>query len=36
MAIGGHKRLTTLQRYVKPSQAAIAGEGTALPGRLST
>ena len=27
MAISGHKRLTTLQRYVKPSQAAIAGEG---------
>ncbi len=24
MAISGHKRLATLQRYVKPSQAAIA------------
>ncbi len=24
MAISGHKRLATLQRYVKPSQAAVA------------
>jgi hypothetical protein len=24
MAISGHKRLATRQRYVKPSQAAIA------------
>ena len=24
MAIRGHKRLATLQRYVKPSQAAVA------------
>jgi integrase len=24
MAISGHKRLQTLQRYVKPSQAAVA------------
>jgi hypothetical protein len=24
MAISGHKRLATLQRYVQPSQAAVA------------
>jgi hypothetical protein len=24
MAISGHKRLATLQRYVKPSQQAVA------------
>ena len=31
MAISGHKRLATLQRYVKPSQAAIAALPPATP-----
>ena len=29
MAISGHKRLATLQRYVKPSQALMAGANQA-------
>jgi integrase len=31
MAISGHKRLATLQRYVKPSQAATAAMAASDP-----
>ena len=34
MAISGHKQLATLQQYVKPSQAAVAGaDGRHRPDR---
>jgi hypothetical protein len=33
MAISGHKRLATLQRYVTPSQAAVAALAASDPDR---
>jgi hypothetical protein len=33
MAMSGHKRLATLQRYVKPSQAAVAASDPDRRGR---